>query len=253
VKADGDLAKTYNGPSPAKALAKNKKKKRKEKKNNMRQSLLFTEAITHNNVPEASSPYASPPKKTPVSLPQQSSPYISTFITSPHEDGGFEVLVTETPLSRRLYKVTNTRTAPITFNLSQPAGELARCKKSRKVRTILLSSPVSIESGQPPATVSKLGNEMNQASFTGSNLQRYPQSLSDQPKVHLRGPDASVSTASSMSSKGVFTHKGKLSPSSSTHILQHTKNPTPKPSTKSSTHPKTPSTSRERGSICMII
>lgn len=217
AKADGGLAKTYNGPSPAKALAKNKKK-RKDKKNKMRQSLLVTEAITHNNVPEASSPYASPPKKTPVPLPQQSSPYISTFTTSPHEGDGFEVLVTETPLSRPSYKVTNTQTAPITFNLSQPAGELARREKSEKVRTILLSSPVSTESGQPPATVSKLGNKMNQASLTGSNLQRYIRSLNDQPKVHLRGPDASVSTASSMSSKGVFAHKGKLSPSPSTHI-----------------------------------
>jgi hypothetical protein len=208
-------------------------KKKKDKKERRRESTQAPETLSHlsppvpKEVPAAASPYITTPKKTPIPLPQRSHTRASDTPGS-HQgqisgSSAAEVLVTETPPSRLSRQAPSTGKTPIPFSLPRSTGARSGHKKLHKVSTILLSPPAIQDNGQlssaPPSSLPSMNEDTNEPngrqSLTSSNLLRYTQPLSDEPKPRPRRRSGSMSSASSMSIKDAIARMGKPSPASS--------------------------------------
>ncbi|KAH7356160.1 hypothetical protein BKA66DRAFT_574756 [Pyrenochaeta sp. MPI-SDFR-AT-0127] len=179
-------------------------------------------------------PYATTPQQTPVPLPWNSPSQLArTTKRSQHKHTkanhvNTQVLATETPSSQLLKSLNATLTNPIPSNLQLSSTNTSLRKRTEKGPTIDLS-PSKTESGQPPESAptthsyalnASSGNQFSsnnsiegQNYLTSSNLLRYTQPLSDEPKPRPRGRAASTATStgssSSMSVKEGSTRVGK--------------------------------------------
>jgi hypothetical protein len=229
------------------------KKKNNKKKERRHESMQTSEALFHlsppvpKEVPAAVSPYVTTPKKTPIPLPQKSHTLASDTPAS-HQgqvsgSSAAEVLVTETPPSRLSRQAPSTGKTPIPFSLPRSTGARSGHKKLHKVSTILLSPPAIQNSGQissaPPSSRLSMNEDSDEPngrqSLTSSNLLRYTQPLSDEPKPRRRRRSGSISSASSMSIKDAIARMGKPSPASSAEP-----NPFFTPTPRKKSHHQTP-------------
>jgi hypothetical protein len=218
-----------------------KKKGKKEKNEKKRASTQAPDILFHSTLPvqEDMTASVSPcvttprktPRKTPIPLPQKSYTRTIDAHGSPHRqsDAGrniTEVLTAETPPSRLSPQVHNTRKTPIPFSLPRSIGASSGHNEAQKAPTIFLSPPVAqgneLLSFEASESFSRLGKDIEEPnphpSFTSSNLLRYTQPLSDEPKPCSLRRSGSMSSASSMSIKDAFAHTSRPSPHSSAEI-----------------------------------
>jgi hypothetical protein len=215
-----------------------KKKVKKEKKDKKRESTQAPGIPSHSTPPvqeemtASVSPRVTTPRKTPIPLPQQSYTRTTDEHGSPHRrsDAGRNiaevVLVAENPHSRLSLQVPSARKMPIPFNLPRSTGARSGHKKAQKAPTIQLSPPAvqgnDVISSAASESFSQLRGVIEEPSdhpsLTSSNLFRYTQPLSDEPKPRPHRRSGSMSSASSMSIKDAFARAGKPSPNSNAEI-----------------------------------
>jgi hypothetical protein len=251
--ADAMQAKDGHAPPVIETPQDEDTKKKKNEKERSRESMQTSEALSHlsppvpKEVPAAVSRYVTTPKKTPIPLPQKSHTRASDTLGS-HQgqvsgSSAAEVLVTETPPSRLSRQTPSTGKTPIPFSLPRSTGARSGHKKLHKVSTILLSPPAIQNSGQissaPPSSRLSMNEDSDEPngrqSLTSSNLLRYTQPLSDEPKPRPRRRSGSMSSASSMSIKDAIARMGKPSPASSAEP-----NPFFTPTPRKKSHHQTP-------------
>jgi hypothetical protein len=210
LQTDTNAILTTNEPAPAAVKPKTKSKKVEPDDSSKDKTLV----IPSSSAPSVPSKYAFLVKQSPVPLPEinglPSTPKktpLPLSQTSTHQrwvvngSDTSEIIVTETPPSHMPRVTPNSWKTPVPFNLD--GGLSGGREKSTNVPKITFSSPTTINSVQPrsSAPMTPFVNSQedsipgSQASLTSSNLERYSQPLSDEPKDRPRKRASSITSS----------------------------------------------------------